>query len=142
MTFRSASARDWSAIEELLISCALPPDGAREHLMDFVVCEGSGGLVGCAGAEVYGNAALLRSVAVRDAARGSGVGGALVDAVLDRLKARKVKIVALLTTTADTYFARKGFGVVDRAILPAALRASAEFKGACPASAISMICRL
>ena len=44
----------------------------------------------------------------------------------------------LLTTTAPDYFRRLGFRALARRHAPAALRESAEFRGACPDSALLM----
>lgn len=142
MNFRRATPGDWDAIERLLTDCALPLAGAREHLSQFIVCEEDGEIRGCVGAEVYADAALLRSLAVQVAMRGRGLGLALVDRVLARLRAHDVRSVSLLTTTASPFFARLGFSVVGRVDLPAVLQASEELKGACPESATAMTMRL
>jgi len=80
---------------------------------------------------------LLRSLAVAPGHRGAGVGAALVRAALAAADAheRGRAGVGLLTETAAGYFDRFGFTVIDRAALPAALSASAELTGACPATA-------
>ena len=46
--------------------------------------------------------------------------------------------VYLLTTTADRYFAKLGFAAVDRAAVPAEIRASPEFASICPDDATVM----
>ena len=43
-----------------------------------------------------------------------------------------------LTTTAEGYFARHGFGAIDRATVPPAIRSSAEFSTLCPTTAVVM----
>jgi GNAT superfamily N-acetyltransferase len=86
----------------------------------------------------YGESGLLRSVAVAPEWRGSGIGRTLVDRVLDEGRAAGIREVYLLTTTAEQYFPRLGFQCVDRDCVPAAVRASAEFTGACPDSAVVM----
>lgn len=48
------------------------------------------------------------------------------------------RLVFLLTTTAEHYFPRFGFACVSRDSVADAVKASPEFKGACPASAIAM----
>jgi amino-acid N-acetyltransferase len=88
--------------------------------------------------ERYGDSGLLRSVAVTQEWRGTGVGRTLVDRVLEEGRTAGVREVYLLTTTAEHYFPRLGFVCVDRECVPAALHASAEFTGACPASAVVM----
>jgi amino-acid N-acetyltransferase len=92
--------------------------------------------------ERYGAAGLLRSVAVTASERGKGTGAALVERCLTDARRSGIETMILLTTTADHYFPRFGFEVVDRAVVPEAVRESAEFRGACPASATVMQARL
>ena len=35
-TIRTATSRDWNAIERLLTDAALPLDGARDHIREFM----------------------------------------------------------------------------------------------------------
>ena len=95
-------------------------------------------MVGCAAVERYGDAGLLRSVAIAPAERGHRTGEALVRRCLADARAAGVGTLVLLTTTAEGYFPRFGFEVVDRALVPEAVRQSTEFRGACPASATVM----
>ncbi len=136
--FRPAAADDWGTIEALLTDASLPLEGSHAHLASFIVGELEGVIV-CAGAlEPYGEAALLRSVVVSANRRGSGFGAILFDEVSGMAKARGVDQLFLLTTTAAPFFAQRGFAVVARETVPAALQASHEFQGACPASATLM----
>jgi amino-acid N-acetyltransferase len=48
----------------------------------------------------------------------------------------------LLTTTADQYFPRFGFTRTTRSAVPDAVKASAEFQGACPDTAVVMTRRV
>jgi amino-acid N-acetyltransferase len=142
LIFRPAADADWEAIERLLLACDLPVAGARAHLGAFIVAAEGDAISGCAAAEVYGDAALLRSLAVRDARRGRGIADQLVARLIAMLKRRGVRRVALLTTTAERFFARRGFVRVAREDVPDGVRASEEFQGACPASAIAMVISL
>jgi amino-acid N-acetyltransferase len=135
---RRATPADWEAIARLLGASSLPVDGARDHLSGFVVAGRASVLVGCAAIERYGDAGLLRSVAVAPQERGKGTGTALVRRCLEDARADGIETLVLLTTTADDYFPRFGFELVDRAAVPEAVRESAEFRGACPASATVM----
>ena len=148
-SLRAARPDDWPGVEALLRACALPIDGAADHLADFVVADVAGRVVAVAGLETHGVAdGLLRSVAVSADVRSAGLGRALVDAVERLARGRALQRLHLLTTTAAPYFARRGFVARDRAHAPASLQASAEFRGACPASATYMsldlgcVCRL
>ena len=139
VAFRAATAVDWPQVAALLTAVGLPLDGAEAHIDDFVLAECDGAIVGCAGLERYGHAALLRSVAVRADSQGCGLGEILVHRALGHAAANGVETVALLTTTAAGFFPRFGFRSVERAAIPVALQASVEFRAACPASATAMV---
>ena len=135
ISLRPARPSDWAAIELLLSANRLPLAGARDHLDTFLVAEDDSGVVGCTGVELRGEVALLRSVAVAPSRQHQGIGRQMVSAMLAQASSRRLKSLALLTTTAREWFEGFGFRVVDRAMAPAPLKASAEFQGACPASA-------
>ena len=136
--FRGARSGDLPEVLALLRKAELPSAGVSETFSDFFVAEQDGRLIGAAGLEVYGSSALLRSVVVEDEWRGSGVGGRLIDLALGEAKARGIEDVFLLTTTAENYFPRFGFACVGRKEVSAGVKASMEFQGACPASAVVM----
>jgi amino-acid N-acetyltransferase len=71
-------------------------------------------VVGAVGAEVYGEEALLRSLVVAPDWRGTGMGGRLVDALERAAFGWGVRRWWLLTTTADHFFAARGFCGVAR----------------------------
>ena len=135
ISLRPARPSDWAAIELLLSANRLPLAGARDHLDTFLVAEDDSGVVGCTGVELRGEVALLRAVAVAPSRQHQGIGRQMVSAMLAQARSRRLKSLALLTTTAREWFEGFGFRVVDRAMAPAPLKASAEFQGACPASA-------
>lgn len=138
LTFRTATPADWAAISTLLTEAALPLAGADAHLDQFLLAWRGGELLASAGLEVYGTTALLRSVAVAQGERGTGLGQEVVRQLLDRAYASGLKRIVLLTTTADRFFPRFGFVRVTRAELPNEVLASAEFRGVCPSSAAVM----
>jgi L-amino acid N-acyltransferase YncA len=138
ITFRAAVAADWPAVSELLTQSGLPLAGAEEQLNNFVLAVRGEALLASAGLEVYGTTALLRSVAVSKADRGTGLGQEIVRLLLDHAYETGLTTVVLLTTTADRFFPRFGFVGVTWAELPAAVFASAELQGACPSSATVM----
>jgi amino-acid N-acetyltransferase len=138
VTLRSARPGDLPFVLSLLDRSNLPSAGVADALPHFVIAESEGELIGVAGLEVYGDSALLRSVAVAESWRGSGVGRTLIERALSVTRERGIKDVFLLTTTADHYFPRFGFTCVSRDSVTKAVQESAEFKGACPTSAIVM----
>jgi N-acetylglutamate synthase-like GNAT family acetyltransferase len=136
--FRPAAPSDRSAVEALLVREHLPLDGVAEHFGTFVIAESGEDVVGAAGLEIHGALGLVRSVVVVPEAKGQGIGRGLTHQLLTQARARKLDAVYLLTTTAPDFFARLGFERIAREAAPAPLWASAEFQGACPASAIVM----
>jgi amino-acid N-acetyltransferase len=134
---REAEPVDTVAIRALVRDAGLPLDGLEGAAM-VLVAEIDDTAHGAIALERYGDgdrlAFLLRSAVVTPSSRGRGIGTALTAAALQRVDAVAAP-VALLTETADEYFSRFGFSVVERADLPTELTASPELRGACPATA-------
>ncbi len=139
---RDAEVADLESVLALLGQAQLPTAGVPEALPHFLLAEDRGRLVGVVGLELYGEAALLRSAAVEQSWQGSGVGRALIDRALDVARELGVADVFLLTTTAEKYFPRFGFACVGRESVSESVKASAEFQGACPGSAVVMRAKL
>jgi amino-acid N-acetyltransferase len=135
---RSATAADYPAVIALLEAAGLPTAGVPRTLVDFLVANRADGLAGAIGLERYGSGALLRSAVVRPGDQGTGIGAALVHALLDRARDGGLREIYLLTTTAERWFPRFGFSPIGREQVPDAVRASVEFREACPASAAVM----
>jgi amino-acid N-acetyltransferase len=142
MQIRRATKSDLSAVEKLLTASDLPTDGVRENFSGFVVADDNGAIAGAIGLEKYGSAALLRSAVVSADQRGTGIGRRLVEQLLERAEEAGIDELYLLTTTAEDYFPRFGFAPTTRTAVPAALKASAEFRGACPDTAVVMTRRI
>ena len=135
---RQAVPDDLPEILALLEESSLPRAGVEPALEHFIVALRDDRLVGVVGFEPYGTHALLRSAAVRSSEQGSGVGRALVEQLLGAAERTGVRDIYLLTTTAQRWFLRFGFEEVSRDAVPAAVRQSVEFNGACPDSAVVM----
>ena len=142
MQIRSATSSDLSAVERLLVASDLPTDGVRDNFSRFVVADDDGSIAGAIGLEKYGSVALLRSAVVAPDQRGSGIGRRLVEQLLERAEEAGIDELYLLTTTAERYFPKFGFARTDRAAVPDAVKASAEFRGACPDTAVVMSRRI
>ncbi len=138
VSLRQAGASDWPAVQALLLANKLPTEGAQAHLSTYLLATQGGEVVGCAGAEVYGPVALLRSVAVAPGLHKQGIGRLLVERLLQEARSRDIATLYLLTVTAPEYFAQYGFKRMKIEDAPPALKASAEFQGACPACAALM----
>jgi len=138
-TVREAKSGDWPAVTSLLAAAGLPLAGVEENLTGFLVAVRGEIVIGCAAVELYGRDGLLRSVAVAEAERGSGLGQELVHRSLERAASAGMETVTLLTTTATEFFPRFGFQVLEREAVPAAVQESIEFSEACPATATAML---
>ena len=106
----------------LLEAAGLPTAGVPRTLGDFLVADTEDGLAGAIGLERYGSGALLRSAVVRPGDQGTGIGAALVRAVLDRARDGGLREIYLLTTTAERWFPRFGFAPIERDQVPDAVR--------------------
>jgi amino-acid N-acetyltransferase len=134
-----AEPADLAAIAALLREAGLPHEDFAPHLAHFIVArDQSGAIVGAAGAEVYGAHALLRSVVVAPPHRGAGLGDALL---------RRAEMVArecgvdrwwLLTTSAEKFFAARGFVLSRRDDVPVAIQRTGQFSGGCCRTAVCM----
>lgn len=134
VTIRRAEAADYPSITRLLTEAALPLAGLNGHDNFLVLCRDSK-MIGCAALERYGRSALLRSVALEPHARNQGLGRRLVQEALQQARRDGIAEVILLTTTAAPFFERLGFRSIRREEVPEPVRASAEFRGACPDTA-------
>ena len=142
MKIRKATNWDLDAVEGLLSANDLPLDGVKKNLSGFIVAEEGGRVIGAVGLERFGSVALLRSAVVSEGRRGGGVGRRLVEHILDYAESDGIEEVFLLTTTAEDYFPRFGFTRTTRSAVPPAVKASAEFQGACPDTALVMTRRI
>jgi amino-acid N-acetyltransferase len=134
-----ATPADLAAIFDLLDESRLPRAGLAEHVATTFVARQGARLVGTAALELYGESALLRSVAVAAEQRGRGLGAALTAAALDLARRRGVRSVYLLTETAAQFFPKFGFRPIPRSAVDPAVLGSPEFMTACPASALVMV---
>jgi amino-acid N-acetyltransferase len=139
-TVRAAQAADYAEVLTLLKQAGLPSDGVQESFAKFfVVRDAEDDLIGCVGAESHGDLALLRSLAVSEAARGRGLGRELVLEVLSAARSKQMREVVLLTTTAEKFFAGFfGFETVARSTYDEKLFASLEWHLTQCAAAVCM----
>lgn len=133
-----AARADLAAILELLDASKLPRAGLEQHIATTLVAKDGKRLLGTAALELYGDGALLRSVAVAADRRGQGLGLALTAAALDLARRRGVHTVYLLTETASEFFPRFGFRPIPRTEVAEGVLRSTEFTAACPQSALAM----
>jgi amino-acid N-acetyltransferase len=136
---RAATPADLPQIVRLLEVSDLPTVGIADPSCSFIVAEAEGDIVGVVGLEACCRQyALLRSTAVANEWRSRGVGRLLVQRAIAEAQSRGLDALYLLTTTAEHYFPSFGFSKVDRMAVPDEVKATEEFRSACPASATVM----
>jgi len=122
----------------LLESQDLPVSDVSDQILFYKWME-SDHVFGYAGTEVFGKTALLRSVVILPEKQKSGTGRKMITDLLDHLKKSGISEVYLLTTTAEGFFSKLGFSIINRSNAPEDIQATSEFKSVCPSSAIFMV---
>ena len=128
-----------SAAKALLASAGLPTEDLTErhcdHFFYLGTADAPSGLVGL---EIVGDVALLRSLAVAAGNQRRGAGTALVSHAERAAREAGVRAIYLLTTTAEDFFAKRGYQRAVRGAAPPAIRETREFAGICPSSSAFM----
>jgi amino-acid N-acetyltransferase len=132
------------AARGLLAAANLPTsDLTDEQLAKFFFCGPATAPSALIGLEIYEADALVRSLVVDPTVRSKGLGSALVERAVAHATAQGVgTLYPLTTTTAEDFFARRGYHRIERTLAPAAIRSTREFAGLCPASSAFMFKRL
>ena len=140
ISIRPAGSEDRGAIAELLSASKLVPldETAQFGPQYAVAVTHDGTLVEVAGYERYGADILLRSVAVAESWRSTGIGARLTADRLAHAKSQGCESAYLLTDTARVYWERHGFSRIDRKTAPVRITRSHEWSAACPVSATAM----
>jgi amino-acid N-acetyltransferase len=127
----------------LLTSAGLPTSDLTQELLAHFFYSGSAtapsGLIGL---EFCGPHALLRSLVVIPDSRSNGLGSALLDHAEAHARAAGARSLFLLTTTAESFFRRRGFVSAQRDSAPVEIRSTREFADICPASSAFLVKRL
>lgn len=138
VALRTPTIAEAEIVHALLERSGLPTGDLGTGRPEFVVATRNGRIIGVGALEHFGDAALLRSVAVEGQSRGSGVGRLIVEELERRARAAGISELILLTLTAQDFFDRQGYTTKERGQVPPAVRDSAEFRSLCPASAVCM----
>jgi len=127
-----AGPDDIAEIRALLERLGLDWDDLSDaDFRNFFILTNETGFVGCVAIEVYGEDAVLRSLAVRSDARGHGYGWMLADTAINQTRRRGVRRLYLVTArNATDFFAEKhGFRIVDPSVIAAPVVQSPSFQG-------------
>jgi N-acetylglutamate synthase-like GNAT family acetyltransferase len=133
-----------SSILSLLNDVDLPAEGVKDNISNFLTLKDNDDDSnfepwGCAGLEIYGNSALLRSLAIAPEYQGKGLGTVLTEALIQDARERGIKTLFLLTETAEDFFRHFGFRVVEREIVPKDVKTSIEFTKLCTETPAMML---
>jgi len=121
---------------------SLSTKGLRDHIESMLVALRNKTIIASVALEMYGDCALLRSIAVETSLRGSGLGKKMTEAILQQARETGVIRVFLLTETAEEFFLRCGFLPGARDMIPERVKTSIEFVDVCPDTALAMELRL
>jgi amino-acid N-acetyltransferase len=102
----------------------------------------SGHPIGAIGLERRDAIGLLRSLVVAPGRRRQGLARALIGTLERYAHESGITELVLLTETAEPFFRRLGYTVIDRDQAPVAITSSAEFRTLCPTTAVCMTKRL
>jgi len=123
----------------LLESSGLPISDLSDTSFDhFFACGSKEHPVGIIGLEQLGENGLLHSLVIAEKNRGKGGGKALVETLERYAQNLCLQTLYLLTDTADKFFLKLGYQVVDRAEVPEAIQQTAEFTHLCGDQAVVM----
>jgi len=139
IAYRLNTERDLEPIVSLLKKADLPVADITRSKIDFIVALDNNALAGVIGLEHYGTNGLLRSMAIDAVYRNNGIGAELLQRLLSYAKQLGINDLHLLTTTAEKYFASKGFVTSTRSYAPDVIQNTEEFSSICPSSSAYMI---
>ena len=126
-------------VAALLEACDLPISDLRNGLhADLFGLRTGKKLVGLIGIEHYGTVGLLRSLAVDETHRNNGHGQLLLKHAESWAAQQGIQELFLLTTTAENFFARLGYGRISRSDAPAVIAGTTQFVGLCPSTSAFM----
>jgi amino-acid N-acetyltransferase len=134
LTIAPLDERTLPAAVALLETCGLPATDLPDPAVVLFGAFAGGALIATIGLEHRDGAGLLRSMAVVPDRRGSGLARTLYARAVSEARRRGLAEIYSLTTTADGFFTKLGFTLVDRSHAPEGIRATAQFSGLCPAS--------
>ena len=122
------------AILALLAANDLPVVDLDESKSLFA-CLDNDEVTGTGGLEFFKDCALLRSVSVKKNVQKVGLGKFIVEELEKITKGKGINRLYLLTTTAEDFFTKLGYKIIDRKELPIEIKNTTEFTSVCPSTA-------
>lgn len=131
----SLHAGNLCELRAALESEGMPAPDPADAQAEYFRFHEQGNTLGFAGLEGSGSDLLLRSLWISPERRDQGLGHLVLEWIERYARGRDVASLHLLTTTAERFFVREGYVCCARALAPASISASQEFRSLCPASA-------
>lgn len=138
LNIQTAGQNDRTAVSLFLTEQNLPVSDLFEDNVHLYLAYDGKDLIATIGLEKYVKVGLLRSLAVKETFRNQQIADKMIKELLKVCKSENIKMIYLLTTTAENYFLKKGFLPVEREAVPAVIRQTREFRSICPSSAVVM----
>jgi amino-acid N-acetyltransferase len=135
LTIAEGSLRD--DVISLLEQNDLPVSDIDDTKILFALTEGDE-VVGTGGLEFFHDCALLRSLSVRKDYQGKGLGKLITHQLEHACREKGIKHIYLLTETAEDFFNKQGYKVIDRASAPLSIKNSSEFTTVCATTGLLM----
>lgn len=129
-------------VKELLLSSGLPSSDLNNAPIHLFGMKKNNRLIATGALEVYGNNAVLRSVAVSNNFQNKGYGKQIVRHLEKVATELKISHLFLLTTTAEIFFKKLGYLPFQRSLSPTEILSSAQFRDICPQSALCLCKKL
>ncbi|WP_404378571.1 arsenic resistance N-acetyltransferase ArsN2 [Caenispirillum salinarum] len=134
---RAAGPDDLPRLRPLLSDAALPVDDLERADVRLWLMEDTDGTpVACVGLEGTGPHILLRSLVVAPPLRSQGRAAQLVEHACTAAADAGAGVLWALTQTAERWFLAQDWQRAERADAPEPIRATPQFSGLCPASAV------
>lgn len=127
------------SLRAALSGAGLPVDDLTDAGRSFYRFSRDGETIGFGGLELYGKAALLRSIVVLSDRQGFGFGHAITLGLLDEAHRKGADAAYLLTGSAAAFFQSLGFRPIARDEAPATILMTRQAANLCPASAALMV---
>lgn len=138
LILKRAKDNDLPVISDILEKNDLVYEDIQNKNIEFFRAYDNDLFVGIIGLEQFGGIGFLRSLVVLDAHRDKGYGKEICNCIFDYAKNKQNKEIYLLTTTAEDFFKKLGFKIIERKDVPEEIKNTAEYSHFCPDSAACM----
>ena len=134
LVVRKAELKDVKTIAQILqvyaaqqIVLARDEADITFYLKNFSVCEVDGVVRGCVALRDFGNNLMeVRSLAVDEKFKNMGVGRAMLQFLIDKVKQQEENIRIFALTYQDKFFLKMGFHTVEKELFPEKIWADCE----------------